>query len=230
MTRSRVLAAAAVLAASAGSALAVGPDITATHTGISPGFPMQWSVTGPGGFVNPGEAGCFNFTFVSGTYTGVSGNFSTFCLELTELVAVGTDYTYKVTPAPLAPEGGGGFTFPLGPAGADLMAELFGRFYSTLNFTSNVDCAAFQTAVWEIVYDPNLTINGLGDSYFIDFGANNAAVLPLAQSWLNALDGTGPRASLDAFVNPDFQDQIIPAPGTLALLGLGGLLAARRRR
>lgn len=233
------LAVVGVLVAASAAHANNAPDIIATHTGISPGYQCLFSVAGPS-FMNPGEAGCFNWTRDGGSYTGVGSTFSTFCLELSELVAVNTQYTYKVVDPATAPDGGPPgdpnnlFTFPLGPAGADLMSELFGRFYPTLNLSSNDECAAFQAAVWEIVYDPNLVINNPGDSYLIDFtpaGAGvNAVVLPLAQSYLNALDGTGPRATLDAFTHPTAQDQIVPAPTGLALLGLGGLAAARRRR
>jgi hypothetical protein len=104
------------------------------------------------------------------------------------------------------------------------MEELWGRHRSSITAAT---AAAFQLAIWEIVYDPNLTINGVGDS--LQFTAP-AADIALAQAFLNSIDGTGPRMTLDVFTHETQQDQIIPAPGTIALLGVGGLLAARRRR
>lgn len=223
--RAAVLSVLAVTAA-AGSASATGPDITAQFNGIIPSVPITWSVTG-GAFTNPGAAGCFNWDRLGGTYTGVSGNFNGFCLELTETIQEPNIYTYKVVPLDLAPDGDGTFTFPLGPVGADQLAEMWAAWYPTLNPLDPVECAAFQIAIWEIVYDNNLILNGFGDS--LQIGAP-AAVLALAQTYLNVIDGIGPRATLDAFTHPTAQDQVVPGPGTLALLGMGGLLAGRRRR
>lgn len=214
------------LAGAAGSALGAGPDVTATFNGIIPQVPITWSVNG-GGINNPGAAGCFTWTRTGGSYTGAQGNFTAFCLELTEIIQEPNSYTYKVVPLTAAPDGDGIFTFPLSATQADQLAELWGRHYSTLDPLSANDCGAFQLAIWEIVYDPNLIINDVGDSLI--FGAD-PMVLAQAQAYLSSIDGTGPRATLEAFTHPDFQDQVIPAPGALALLGLGGLIAGRRRR
>ncbi|MFN7022615.1 MAG: MYXO-CTERM sorting domain-containing protein, partial [Phycisphaerales bacterium] len=165
--------------------------------------------------------------YLAGTYTGVSGNFNGFCLELTETIQEPNAYTYKVVPLSVAPDGDGLFTFPLGAAGADLLSELWGRWHGTLDISNANDCAAFQIAIWEIVYDANLILNNAGDSLII--GAP-APVLTQAQFYLDSLDGTGPRAVLEAFTHPTAQDQVIPTPGALALLGMGGLAAVRRRR
>ena len=43
------------------------------------------------------------------------------------------------------------------------------------------------------------------------------------------IDGTGLNSILNGFI-PGGIDVVVPAPGSLALLGLGGLVAARRRR
>jgi hypothetical protein len=229
MTRLSIVLGVATVATVAGSALATGPDITGTFNGIIPQVPITWSVTG-GAFVNAGAAGCFNWTKTGGTYNGVSGTFDAFCLELTETVQEPNSYTYKVVPLAggAAPDGDGQFTFPLSALQADQMSELFGRFRPTLNAADANACAAFQLAVWEIVYDPNLVLNGVGDS--LQFGGGALGVLPQSQALLNAIDGTGPRMTLDAFTHPSVQDQVVPVPGTLALLGLGGLIAGRRRR
>lgn len=218
----------AALAAAGGSALASGPDITGTFNGIIPQVPITWSVNGGAHFV-PGAAGCFDWTKTGGTYTGVSGHFTAFCLEVTETIQEPNSYTYKVVPLAggAAPDGDGLFTFPLNATQIGQMEELWGRWRNTLNTSDANACGAFQIAVWEIVYDPNLILNGVGDSFQLTAAP---AVLAQAQSYLNSIDGTGPHMTLDAFTNPNDQDQVVPVPGTLALLGLGGLIAGRRRR
>jgi hypothetical protein len=214
------------VAGAAGSAMAAGPDFTGTFNGIIPQVPITWSVNG-GGHFNPGAAGAFNWTKTGGTYGGVSGTFDMFCLELTETVQEPNSYTYKVVSPLVAPDGDGIFTFPMGAGKADQMAELWGRFRPTLNIADANTAGAFQLAIWEIVYDANLTLNGVGDSLQITAAP---AVLAQAQGYLSAIDGTGPRMTLDAFTNPTAQDQIVPSPSTVALLGLSGLIIGRRRR
>lgn len=219
----------AVLAAMAasGTALGAGASFTGTFNGIVPPTPITWSVTG-GAFNNAGAAGFFNWTKTGGTYSGVSGNFDAFCLELTETIQEPNSYTYKVVPlaSGVAPDGDGMFTFPLDATQIAQMSELWGRHRSSITAAT---ATAFQLAIWEIVYDNNLIINGLGDS--LQFTAPTpAGDIALAQFYLNSIDGTGPMMTLEAFTHPTQQDQIIPAPGTIALLGVGGLLAARRRR
>lgn len=219
----------AVLAALAatGTAFGAGASFTGTFNGIVPPTPITWSVTG-GAFNNAGAAGFFNWDKTGGTYGGVSGNFDAFCLELTETIQEPNSYTYKVVPlaSGLAPDGDGANTFPLTPLQVAQMEELWGRHRGSITVASST---AFQLAIWEIVYDNNLIINGGGDS--LQFTAPTpAGDLALAQFFLSTLDGTGPTMTLDAFTHPTQQDQIVPAPGTIALLGVGGLLAARRRR
>jgi len=49
---------------------------------------------------------------------------------------------------------------------------------------------------------------------------------------LYSLDGTGPLADLRVFSYDGAQDYIVavPEPATMALLGIGGVLALRRRK
>ncbi|MCC6321392.1 MAG: PEP-CTERM sorting domain-containing protein [Phycisphaerales bacterium] len=231
------------LAVAAGSASAAGPNVDATFLSINPGINFRWSVSGSGFGGNPDPSGYFNWTRTGGDYPGLQGNFTTFCLELTQSINFNQTYSFKVVDPAVAPgvSGPNGETQPLGALGKARMRELFGRFFNGLNTGSAIDGAAFQFAVWGIVYDANLVLNEPADTYILRDSAGlfpfaggsdpafNAAFAQ-AQTFLSQIDGTGPLADLIALTNPNDQDQIIPAPGALALLGLGGLAAGRRRR
>ncbi len=148
------------------------------------------------------------------------------CIETTENVSNGDPYTYQVVnlgQAPTAQAPG------MGSAKANLLRELFGRFYYA--GMTGEDAVKMQAATWEIVNDAGLDLSS-GD-FRVAVGQDlSASMQSSAQSMLDALDGTGPTLSLRAMVGGGIQDQliIVPTPGSVALLGLGGLAAIRRRR
>jgi len=132
----------------------------------------------------------------------------------------------------------------LGTAKADYLAELWGRFYNPdwadggpYSSEEKSKAEAFAAAVWEIVYEDmptsplnwDVTVDSSGGTHgFFALNCDTAT----ANSWLHALDGTGPKAELLAFVNQGKQDFIVqvPEPATVCLLGLGGLAFLRKRR
>lgn len=218
------LLAAALAAASANAGF---DTVTATFNGVNPGSNGSFTLDGGANWGATGAAGQFNWTRTGGSYAGAQGEFMAFCTELTEHVGGGGSYTYEVKPLELAPDSLGG----MGAAKADLIRELFGRFYSPAFGTAlSADRAtAMQLSIWEIVYENH---HGLDLSNgAAQFTNDNAAAFTLAQSYLAALDGTGPRdLTVVTMSAAGVQDQIIPAPGSLALVGLGALVAKRRRR
>jgi len=132
----------------------------------------------------------------------------------------------------------------LGAAKADYLAELWGRFYDPAwadggpySYEEKIKAEAFAAAVWEIVYedmptsplDWDVTTDGSAGSHGFYAQYVNAT---LANSWLNALTGSGPKANLLAFVNDGKQDYLVqvPEPATLAMFGIGGLLSLLRRK
>jgi hypothetical protein len=208
------------LAALAGSAQAV-DTVRARFDSIAPGVLLEYSIDTGGSFQHS-FAGQFNWTrdnVMPGTYAGLQGQFATFCIEITQRVDFNNTYDFFVDTVSSSPIGA-----PMGAAKAGQLAELFGRFFGGLS--SNDQYAAFQIAIWEITTDNATDVtSGLFQI------RNNAVVSGLANSFLAALNGQGPTMNLLALQSRTAQDQIfVPAPGALALAGLGGLLAARRKR
>ncbi len=158
--------------------------------------------------------------------------FFTYCLETRQQLASGT---FLVEPLEQGNDSAGG----LGPVRADHIRELFGRFQPSLyDSVSNIMGAAIQLAIWEIANENSASKNLLTGNFRV---TAPAATIALAQSYLNAINGSGPRLNnLFAAVNRGYQDlllqdgdsQIVVAePAAIAVLGLGfaGLIAARRR-
>lgn len=136
----------------------------------------------------------------------------------------------------------------IGPDKTEYLSELWGRFFEPnwvgegpFTWRQKRDAEAFAAAIWEIIYeelpespaDWNVKIDGtFGRLGFRCSGVDTYT----ANSWLHALDGTGPKVDLRAFVNDVKQDYIIacpitqvPEPATVCLLGLGALILVRRK-
>ena len=192
-------------------------NLVATLNSVSPSVNATISIDGGANSFSV-TGGLFNWTKTGGSYAGLNGNFTTFCIEVTEHVSAGNSYTYDIDLVANGPT-----TLPMGATLADKMAELFGRFYGGMNLSDADQVGGFQLAVWNIVYDGDNTI--LAGNFQASDGAGPMAY---ADFYLGAIDGTGPRASLDALLADGIQDQIVPEPCSLMLLGLG-VLAIRRR-
>lgn len=221
----RVVAACALCAA-AGSALAGDDTLCATFNEVAPGANGQFSFDDGESWHDTGRAGLYRWTRTGGTYGGAQGEFMTFCTELTEHVRAGTDYCYDIMTLESAPNTGA-----MGAGKANLVRELFGRYYTpafgvALNQTRAV---AMQLAIWEIVYENSGVLNLAGGS--VRLTNNHGAGVALAQSYLDSLDGTGPlNTTIVVMSKAGAQDHIVPTPGAMALAGLGLLAAGRRRR
>lgn len=222
----RLLVCVGLLAASAGPAMAI--DVQSTFNSVNPGIDCQ--ITYGGGTVENTRAGQMNWTRVGGTYAGLQGTYPAFCIEVTQNISYGGTYDYDVNALPTAPRPNG-LGAPMGQAKADRIAELYGRHYSGLS--SDSDYAAFQSAIWNIIYDNDNSIdNGAGSFFVNSFNSSDADTRSKANTWLAGLNGDADffRQGLFALTSDSVQDMIVPTPGSAALLGLGGLVLTRRRR
>jgi len=125
------------------------------------------------------------------------------------------------------------------------LETLFFNNYSASLFTSTDNAAAFQLAIWDVLFDSdgNLATYGNPPSTFgVVSGASGA--LALAQAWINIAENPAHQhifslvqltssAGNQAFVYPNPRGQEAPEPAPLALLGAGlvaMLFVTRRRR
>jgi hypothetical protein len=214
---------------------------------------IAYNSNGAGGFANlwggglngtSGYTGVYVLNKSGGTGQGEfweDGKIYTFCLELSEYAPNFTK-TYNVVEPQDAHDPTTFLGETIGTQKAEYINELWGRFFDEAWATSgpfttqqNNTAKAFAAAIWEIVYEDlpasplmwNITTDGTeGNRGFYCTGVDNA----LANNMLHALDGTGPKADLRAFVRNGSQDYIVavPEPATVCLLTLGGLLLLRR--
>lgn len=175
-----------------------------------------------------GGVGFYESAFDVNSGTGdadlLGGNFRAFCIDLQDGIASNDNpIDFDIVNLEDAPDGNG-FGNGMGDDRANLIRELWGRHYSSV--TDRNSAAAFQLAVWEIVYE-DIDVNGLdgtGGDFFT--GGLTTGIRNQANAWLASLNGdTSKFATLMALTNDDLQDFVVPAvpsPGA-ALLGLIGL-------
>lgn len=161
-----------------------------------------------------GYVGEYLWTQTAGTPTlGNGGSFATFCIEITQDINFGGSYGYDLIPVADAPRPSSYWT-PTGGMGATDATQISQLWAAHIGDVNTADtAAAFQFAVWEIIYGNELTINPYSSSQ----GSQVANDVTLANSWLTGLSGTG--ANLIALSsnyadspNPDSQDQITGSP------------------
>lgn len=184
-------------------------------------------------------AGQLIHQFSNGTGAGaqLSGTYVTFCTDLTEYVT-STTKTYNVVGIEDMPN-----SAPMGAAKAQAIADLYAYAAGSqiaLAATDNI-AAAFQIAVWEIVTDFNaLAVNNglsLSAGSLKVTKTNGSSLGSTLTSTIAAMfSALGTNASGSGILGVSragSQDQLVvvplPAPGILALAGLGGVVALRRR-
>jgi hypothetical protein len=179
--------------------------------------------------------------------SGVGTDFYGFCIEPRQFLASPATSYDLVTLSQGTTNLGG-----MGAVKADEITELFGRYAPNLGAPmTSLQAGALQIAIWEIVRElPGNPLDVTTGNISFTGPENPSGMIALAQSYVQSLDGTGPRAvGLAALNNGIYgdpatdagtQDMLVqmqvPEPATLSVLALGSLglagarMVRRRRR
>jgi len=256
---------------------------SATATTVTAHFsdvtPFKWvTVTGGGVTHDTTKAGLFNFDSakwregvldIHGNATGTvittddthPQTFVTFCIDLKQYVYYNWTNSWDVLPAGQGPvPGPNGHT--MASWQVDELSHLYGGYYASIltgglsvggSGDANTEAAAFQAAVWEIVWESYADVGGLPPASDprtlsltadnLHLGAGDATVANRANAMLTNLQSE-PLLTIQALVDPSHQDQVVyvpaggvppvhaPEPLTMAglFLGLASVAGYIRKR
>lgn len=195
---------------------------------------MSFVTTGYGRNVTIDAPGPYSSVFAGQLEFDMGGkDVITFCVELAQLVT-STSTTYEIMDVADVP----GQPAPMGQDRAEALSLLYDAAAGAQFGTDHDDAAAFQIAVWEIVFDFD------GTQGSIDFGAGAFQLLGdgghglagIAGGWLSGIEGNlgSGVTSLAGLHNDSKQDQLVmvplPAPVAMGLMGLVAVAGVRRLR
>ena len=167
----------------------------------------------------------------------------TWCAQVYQGVTVGNFYAFDVVAmdmVPQTPPAPG----PMGFAKAAVMSDVMSRWLGADSRviaaagSANASAAAFNAIVWEIVNENFVTsdLATIVSRMSLTAGAFRSTLSGEGLAIYNAMvasigQGGFQTASTEGWLSPTAQDQIrmVPAPGAIGLVLLGGLLSRRRR-
>lgn len=179
--------------------------------------------------------------------------FSSFCIDLKQDFTSGQTYQFTLAPVADAPVDSQSGAYPNnnpGAMGTTAAADL-GRLWATdeHGLTTNVQAAAFQVAIWAVVYNQaqlqtipseasfasSFSVLNTSNSFYLSAGSNSTLVSDANQYVGDALFSPDSTNMLAALTSPSYQDQLVimPTPasfsGGLVLLLLCGMTVWARR-
>jgi hypothetical protein len=225
--------------------------------GVSPALASATISTSSGSFY----AGQLNWSVTAtnnATAFPVGSGFSTYCIDITDDIGIGGTYQFHLTSLGSATYLGGNYSYG---AGTVTMVEAIDTLYSefwgqsttaTNTYSAAQESAAFQGAVWDILFTPPVTIN-LGDSGANTLEGDELATLDNQLATAGGLDGYNVMALVAApdgpvgtgqynaqgqdqglVVVPSLGSAPVPLPSTsmggCVLLGLFGVGVAAKKR
>lgn len=229
---SRIALFAMIVSAGACSS-AMGNMIELQYTGTAKGTNVKIDLDGSDQNVFAGEIvhSARNGTGLGTWFNGMTLN--TFCTEIEQHVS-GSWKQFTISNP--------GLVTPSNPVAAktQALADMFALLQTrrtTSAFDNNM-AAAFQIAVWEIVYDFTADAGRSGLSLTTGrFEARNtngnalsSGIATKVSEFWDAIGGGARTQDVFGFHNSTSQDQIVPTPGGMVLAGLGLAVMGRRRR